>query len=79
MLYWIFFQVVLLLIVLSGWLVSLALHEFGHAIVAYYGGDSTVADKVILYVHFTMFISPCSFHRVDPIDSSSTLINRQDY
>ena len=34
-------------IVLIGWIFSLCLHEFGHAIVAYYGGDKTVKDKGI--------------------------------
>lgn len=32
-------------IVFIGWIFSLCLHEFGHAIVAYYGGDTTVKDK----------------------------------
>ena len=32
-------------IVLIGWIFSLCLHEFGHAIVAYFGGDTTVKDK----------------------------------
>jgi tetratricopeptide (TPR) repeat protein len=31
--------------VLVGWIASVCLHEFGHAIVAYYGGDITVKDK----------------------------------
>jgi Zn-dependent protease len=31
-----------LLFVFSGWIVSLCLHEFGHAIVAYLGGDTSV-------------------------------------
>lgn len=31
--------------VLMGWLFSLTLHEFGHAIVAYFSGDHTVRDK----------------------------------
>ncbi len=31
--------------VLSGWLVSLCLHEFMHAAAAYWGGDHTVAGK----------------------------------
>ena len=31
--------------VLSGWLVSLCLHEFGHAFVAWRGGDASVAAK----------------------------------
>lgn len=33
------------LFVVTGWLVSLALHEFGHALVAYLGGDESVAYK----------------------------------
>jgi tetratricopeptide (TPR) repeat protein/Zn-dependent protease len=31
--------------VLLGWVATVCLHEFGHAIVAYYGGDTTVKDK----------------------------------
>jgi Zn-dependent protease len=33
------------LLVLGGWAVSLCLHEFGHAAVAYRGGDLSVRDK----------------------------------
>jgi Zn-dependent protease len=33
------------LIVLVGWVLSLCLHEFSHAAVAYAGGDTTVRDK----------------------------------
>jgi len=32
-------------IVLIGWIFSLCLHEFSHALAAYYGGDHTVKDK----------------------------------
>jgi Zn-dependent protease len=32
-------------IVFLGWIFSLCLHEFSHAIVAYYGGDTTVKEK----------------------------------
>jgi Zn-dependent protease len=32
-------------VVLVGWVFSLCLHEFSHALVAYYGGDYTVKDK----------------------------------
>jgi Zn-dependent protease len=32
-------------IVLIGWIFSLCLHEFFHAVTAYYGGDYTVKDK----------------------------------
>ncbi len=33
------------LLVLGGWAVSLCLHEFGHAVVAYRGGDTEVVAK----------------------------------
>ncbi len=33
------------LIVLIGWIFSLCLHEFSHALAAYLGGDTTVRDK----------------------------------
>ena len=33
------------LVVLVGWIFSLCLHEFSHAMVAYYGGDTTVREK----------------------------------
>jgi Zn-dependent protease len=33
------------IIVIIGWIFSLCLHEFSHALVAYYGGDYTVKDK----------------------------------
>ncbi len=33
------------LVVMLGWIFSLCLHEFSHALVAYYGGDTTVKDK----------------------------------
>jgi len=32
-------------VVLIGWVFSLCLHEFSHALVAYYGGDTTVKEK----------------------------------
>jgi Zn-dependent protease len=32
-------------VVFSGWILSLCLHEFGHAVTAYIGGDKTVASK----------------------------------
>ena len=33
------------IIIFFGWIFSLCLHEFSHALVAYYGGDTTVKDK----------------------------------
>ena len=37
--------VTLFLFVVTGWAVSLALHELGHAIVSYKGGDRAVAER----------------------------------
>ncbi len=44
------------IVVLIGWVLSLCLHEFSHALVAYYGGDYTVREKGYLtnplkYIH----------------------------
>jgi Zn-dependent protease len=33
------------IIVIVGWIFSLCLHEFSHAVVAYYGGDTSVKEK----------------------------------
>ena len=33
-------------IVFFGWIFSLCLHEFSHALVAYLGGDYTVREKI---------------------------------
>ena len=38
-------RVAIFVMVLSGWVLSLCLHEFGHALVAFLGGDRTVAAK----------------------------------
>lgn len=32
-------------VVILGWVLSLTLHEFSHALVAYFGGDTSVKDK----------------------------------
>lgn len=46
------------LFVLSGWLVSLSLHEFGHALVAYWGGDRSVVGKSYLSLNPLRYIHP---------------------
>lgn len=45
-------------IVLIGWIISLCLHEFGHAIVAYYGGDYTVKEKGYLTLNPLKYTHP---------------------
>jgi Zn-dependent protease len=52
------------IIVFVGWIFSLCLHEFSHALTAYYGGDTTVREKGYLtfnplkYTHplFSLFL-----------------------
>jgi Zn-dependent protease len=55
------------IIVLVGWIFSLCLHEFSHALVAYFGGDYTVREKGYLtnplkYIHpLTSILLPLLF------------------
>ncbi|MEJ5308763.1 MAG: site-2 protease family protein [Anaerolineae bacterium] len=57
-----FRTLVFMLFVIGGWLISLSLHEFGHALVAYWGGDKSVVHKGYLtldpfkYTHATYSI-----------------------
>lgn len=46
------------LLVLGGWAVSLCLHEFGHAIVAYRGGDREVKWKGYLTLDIRRYTDP---------------------
>jgi Zn-dependent protease len=46
------------LIVSLGWLISLCLHEFAHAAVAYAGGDKTVKDKGYLTLNPLKYADP---------------------
>lgn len=41
-----------------GWIFSVCLHEFGHAIVAYYGGDTSVKDKGYLTLNPLKYADP---------------------
>jgi Zn-dependent protease len=46
------------LLVLGGWAVSLCLHEFGHAAVAYRGGDTSVANRGYLTLDIRRYFNP---------------------
>ncbi|WP_007024355.1 site-2 protease family protein [Saccharomonospora iraqiensis] len=46
------------LLVIGGWALSLTLHEFGHAIVAYRGGDHEVAAKGYLALDIRRYTDP---------------------
>ncbi|MBP0016470.1 MAG: tetratricopeptide repeat protein [Cyanobacteria bacterium SBLK] len=46
------------LIVCIGWIFSLCLHEFGHAIVAYWGGDKSVKEKGYLTFNPLKYTDP---------------------
>lgn len=51
-------QAICMTLVVVGWLISLALHEYGHAITAYHGGDSSVADKGYLTLDLLRYADP---------------------
>jgi len=44
------------LFVVAGWILSLALHEFGHAVVAYIGGDRSVVEKGYLTLDVRKYV-----------------------
>lgn len=46
------------LLVIGGWAVSLTLHEFGHAFLAYRGGDRSVAAKGYLNMDVRRYADP---------------------
>jgi Zn-dependent protease len=46
------------LLVIGGWAVSLCLHEFGHAFVAYRGGDYSVRQKGYLNLDIRKYTDP---------------------
>ncbi|MDX2098667.1 MAG: tetratricopeptide repeat protein [Leptolyngbyaceae cyanobacterium bins.59] len=45
-------------VVCLGWVISLCLHEFGHAIVAYWGGDTSVKEKGYLTLNPLKYTDP---------------------
>ena len=55
---WLDGRLSILLFVVSGWIVSLCLHEFGHAFTAYLGGDHTVADTGYLTLDPLKYTDP---------------------
>jgi Zn-dependent protease len=46
------------LLVISGWLVSLCLHEYAHAVVAYFSGDHGVAERGYLRLNPLKYTHP---------------------
>ncbi len=46
------------LFVCIGWIVSICFHEFGHALVAYWGGDTSVKEKGYLSLNPFKYIEP---------------------
>jgi Zn-dependent protease len=51
-------RVNVLLFVISGWVVSLCLHEFGHALTAYRSGDLGVAERGYLTLNPLRYTNP---------------------
>src|SRR5437763_1992497 len=50
---------VLVCFLVSAWVLSLCIHEFGHAWVAYHGGDGSVKDKGYLDLNPLKYTSLC--------------------
>lgn len=48
----------LIAFIMGGWIVSVALHEFGHAITAFWGGDESVEDKGYLTLNPLKYSNP---------------------
>ncbi|MGH3686209.1 MAG: site-2 protease family protein [Pseudonocardiaceae bacterium] len=48
----------IVLLVLGGWAVALCLHEFGHALTAYHGGDRSVRAKGYLTLDIRRYTDP---------------------
>lgn len=48
----------LIAFIMGGWIVSVALHEFGHASVAYWGGDESVEEKGYLTLNPLKYSNP---------------------
>ena len=46
------------LFIVSGWLVSLCLHEYGHAVAGYFSGDRSVADRGYLRLNPLKYTNP---------------------
>jgi Zn-dependent protease len=48
----------IIVFVVAGWLVSLSLHEYGHALVAYLRGDRSVAERGYLTLNVLKYTHP---------------------
>ena len=48
----------LIAFIIGGWIISVALHEFGHAITAFWGGDESVEDKGYLTLNPLKYSNP---------------------
>ncbi len=46
------------LFAIAGWVTSLCIHEFGHAVVAYFGGDTSVRDQGYLTLNPLKYTHP---------------------
>jgi len=46
------------LFIVAGWLVSLCLHEYAHALIGYFSGDRSVADRGYLKLNPLKYTSP---------------------
>lgn len=52
------FSIITTTFVLIGWVISLCFHEFSHALIAYWGGDTTIKDKGYLTLNPLKYTDP---------------------
>jgi hypothetical protein len=51
-------QLFMFAFIIGGWIISLCLHEFGHAVTAFWGGDESVEDKGYLTLNPLKYTHP---------------------
>lgn len=51
-------RVFMIAFIMGGWIVSVALHEFGHALAAFWGGDESVEEKGYLTLNPLKYSNP---------------------
>ena len=79
-------RMLIVVFILSGWLVQLCVHEYGHALAGYLGGDHGVADRGALTLDPAAYADPLMSFGLPlvfllmggiPLPGGSVLVNRQ--
>ena len=78
-------RMLIVVFILSGWLVALCIHEYGHALAGYLGGDTGVADRGALTLDPAAYTNPLTSFGLPllflllggiPLPGGSVLVNR---